>query len=85
MAKYLTDKGREFRKMVVVYDGHQATIADVLGVSVAAVSTRLNSELHGAWWRSFKRKRSKRRQAERQRRWRERAQERMMREYRGGS
>lgn len=76
MAKYLTEQGREFRKLVVRLDGAQHDIAAELGISQAAVSQRLNSELHGAWWRSFKKKRAKRRAAARERRWYANARER---------
>lgn len=76
MAKYLTAEGREFRELVVALEGNLAAVATVLGISRSAVSHRLNTELHGAWWRSFKKRRAKERRAARARRARARARER---------
>ena len=81
MAKYLTEAGRDFRKLVSFHEGEQRVIAETLNISVPAVSTRLNSELHGAWWRAFKKRRARQRRAERQRRWRENAKARMKAMY----
>lgn len=73
MAKHLTDADHRFRELVESFDGHQPSVAQALGVTIQNVSARLRTEKHGAWWRSFKKRRSKRRAAERQRRYRERA------------
>lgn len=83
MAKYLTDEDRDFRKLVEEMDGHQPSIATLLGVTRQSVSARLRTEKHGSWWRAFKRKRSKRRKAEAARRYRRRARERMAQAWPG--
>ena len=77
MTRLVTDKAKAFRALVEGFDGHQAAIAAALGVGQSAISQRLNSELHGAWWRAFKRKRAKRRRREASARYRARARERM--------
>ena len=77
MAKYLDDADRDFRKLVEELDGHQASIAALLGVTQQNVSARLRTEKHGSWWRAFRRKRAKRRKAEGAKRYRRRARERM--------
>ena len=77
MAKYLDDKDRDFRKLVEELDGHQASIAAILGVTRQNVSAHLRTVKHGSWWRAYKRKRAKRRKAESAKRYRRRARERM--------
>lgn len=76
MAKILTEKGRAFRRLVVELDGDQDALAIELGISKRAVQARLYTQLHRAWWESFKKARSKRRARERRARARERARER---------
>jgi hypothetical protein len=68
MAKYVTDEALRFRKLVVDLDGCRDLIAQAEGVSPSAISHRLNSQLHGAWWRAYKKARAKRRLAARRRR-----------------
>jgi predicted transcriptional regulator len=76
VAKHLTEKDREFRRLVQEHDGDQRALADLLGVSVSAVSARLTTEKHGAWWRTFKKKRARERKRARQARWRQGVRER---------
>lgn len=77
MAKLLTDEAKAFRRLIEEFDGDQYAIAAALGVTQSAVSHRLHTELHGAWWKAFKRKRSKRRKREAQARYRRGARARM--------
>ena len=75
MAKYLGKDDQAFRALVTELDGEQRAIADVMRISASAVSHRLLTERHGQWWLGFKARRARRRQAERQRRYRERHRE----------
>jgi len=72
VAIYLKDEDLELRRLVEGLDGHQELVASCLGVSRSAISHRLNTEKHGAWWRDFKAARSRKRRAERQAYYRER-------------
>ena len=72
----MTPEAEAFRALVLRHDGVQRGIADELGITVAAVSARLNSELHGSWWKAYKKKRAKRRKAAAARRYRARVAER---------
>ena len=76
MAFYLKDEDLEFRRLVEELDGHQELVASCLGVSRSAISHRLNTEKHGAWWKAFKTARSRKRRAERQANYRERVKKR---------
>ena len=60
MTKHLRDKHVEFRRLVVALDGDQAAIGIALGITGAAVSARLRSQLHRSWWQSVKNRRSER-------------------------
>jgi len=73
MAKYIREKDAELRKLVVSLEGDQEAIGLILGITPSAVSHRLGSDLNRAWWASFKKRRSKRRKAARQHRWRRNA------------
>lgn len=78
MAKLLTDEAKAFRRLVTDLDGDQYAIAETLGITQPTVSHRLNSELHGAWWRAFKKRRKRRRKLETQARYRKNARARMI-------
>ena len=45
-------------------------ISAVLGKERSTISRKLNSKKHGAWWRAFKKRRSKERKRLCQERWR---------------
>lgn len=81
MAKYMTPEAKAFRELVMAHEGRQREIAAALNVSVSAISHRLNSELHGTWWRAYKKRRSRARKAAAQRRYRARAAERARMAY----
>ena len=70
MTKYLSEEDFEFRRLVAELEGHQVAIAFCLQITANAVSHRLHTQKHRAWWRAFKKRRSKQRKAERQRRYR---------------
>ena len=76
MAYYLKDEDLEIRRLVEGLDRHQELEASSLGVSRSAISHRLNTEKHGAWWRAFKAARSRKRRAKRQADYRERVKKR---------
>jgi hypothetical protein len=59
--KTLGPEDVKFRKLVESLDGHQPSIAEVLGICREAVTHRLMTEKHSAWWIAFKTARSRRR------------------------
>lgn len=76
MTKYVSEEAIEFRKLVVSLEGNRELIAMAIGRTPTAVSHRLNSELHGAWWRAYKKRRAVERARARHRRARQKAKER---------
>lgn len=72
MAKTLNKADKLLRKLVEEYGGELAIISVILGVSPSALSHRMHTEKHGAWWRLFKARRSRERRRERGRRYRAR-------------
>lgn len=76
----LTAEDREFRRLVEELEGHQELIASCLGRERSTISRKLNSKKHGAWWRAFKKRRSKERKRLCQERWRKGYEERRLAE-----
>lgn len=59
--KKLSEADLKFRALVASLDGHQPSVAEVMGITKQAVACRLRSEKHSQWWVDFKTKRSARR------------------------
>lgn len=66
--KTLKPEDLQFRKLVESFDGRQESVAEVMGVTRLAITHRLLSEKHHAWWMDFKAKRARKRRQERARR-----------------
>jgi len=82
MEQRLTQEDKEFRRLVVELEGHQDAIASCLGLERSTISRKLNSKKHGAWWKAYKKHRSRERKRASQARWRKNSELRRMQKVR---